>query len=569
MTDTRAEDQRMVSSNSLEIRFGSSPLVIESIRSARGQIICAGGSQEFLLRVEGQVSEPIFLRRVLSFDLESDKVAFVLTDDEGRYEVAAEIAVSEEGLRSSFRATGPAPIWLIEWRLAGLDLSEVLIPALGGQAVTSAMPNGERLSYKYPFWWNAQFAIGMTGEDSGIWLRTLDKDPHFKLLRVGREESTFDLTLGFEADGPLTVGVLSGEFFLDAFAGSWKVPVDRHREWLEHEFNLVPYARHPSYPSWMNDISLVLELWGMRRDRGRPAHRFDDMCRRVEQFASQHPPSQTLLYLPGFAGGGIDSGIPDYSPATKLGGATGFARLIDTAHRLGYRVMIHTNVLGMTFNHPLFKRFEQHQVVDVFGREQGWGLDLDGDWLAEPYFAYINPGVPEWGELIADVLTEFVSAYRVDAVFIDQTLLAFNVSRGPNFISGMRTHIERLQQSFPATLFAGEGINEHVLPALPVVQIHGIDSVADVHGMDDHVPWRYVHPVSTYLFGPHTRFLPHLLTKHPSNPVFKKQEAAYADLGVIPTIVCYEADDALSGPEIDVVLKRARQLPETAITSTT
>ncbi|MDX1430540.1 MAG: DUF6259 domain-containing protein, partial [Rhodothermales bacterium] len=542
----------------------------ESIRSTAGSgTVCAGGSQEFLLRVDGQVSEPIFLRRVLSCDIQSNKAVFVVADDDGRYEIAAEIGATSQGLRFSCRAKGPEPIWMIEWRLSGLDLTEVVIPALGGQAVTSAMPRGERLSYKYPFWWNAQFAIGMTGDDSGVWWRTQETDPRFKLLRVGRESSAFDVTIGFEANGPLSVGPLSGEFFLDAFAGSWKEPVDRHREWLQREFKLTPYRSHAAYPSWVNNINLVLELWGMRRDRGRPAHTFDDMCERIERFATQHPPSETLLYLPGFARGGIDSGIPDYSPSTKLGGATGFARLMDTAHQLGYRVMIHTNVLGMAFNHPLFDRFERHQVVDVFGRPQGWGLDLDGDWLAEPYFAYIKPGEQEWSALISNMLTEFVAEYRVDAVFIDQTLLAFNVSRGPNFVAGMRKHIERLQQSFPATLFAGEGINEHVLPALPVVQIHGIDSIAGVHGMDDQVPWRYVHPVSTYLFSTHTRFLAHLLTKHPSNPVFQRQEAAYAKLGVVPAIVCYDREDELSGPEIDAVLERARQPSTSHVPSVT
>ncbi len=64
---------------------------------------------------------------------------------------------------------------------------------------------------------------------------------------------------------------------------------------------------------------------------------------------------------------------------------------------MGYRVMIHTNALAMTFTHRLYPQFRKHQVVDAFGRPQGWGLDIDGDWLVEPYFAYMNPGVPAWG----------------------------------------------------------------------------------------------------------------------------------------------------------------------------
>jgi len=46
-------------------------------------------------------------------------------------------------------------------------------------------------------------------------------------------------------------------------------------------------------------------------------------------------------------------------------------------------------------------------------------------------------------------------------------------------------------------------------------QIHGIDSITEVHGMEGQVAWREVHPVSSYLFGKYTKLTAHLLTKHP------------------------------------------------------
>ena len=134
-------------------------------------------------------------------------------------------------------------------------------------------------------------------------------------------------------------------------------------------------------------------------------------------------------------------------------------------------------------------------------------------------------------------LGALIHEYGLDAVFLDQTLLAFNVSNGPNFVTGMRAHVQRLQEAFPGVLFAGEGLNEQVLPALPFVQIHGIDSIGEVHGMEGERPWRRVHPVSTALFGKFTKFVAHLLTKHPSSAEFERQEDAYAELGVVPALV--------------------------------
>jgi hypothetical protein len=196
----------------------------------------------------------------------------------------------------------------------------------------------------------------------------------------------------------------------------------------------------------------------------------------------------------------------------------------------------------------------------VFGKLQGWGLDIDGDWLPEPYFAYINPGVPAWGDLMEEILGDLIRKFGIDGIFLDQTLLAFNLQRGPDFQSGMREHIVRMQQAFPGILFAGEGYHELVARALPMAQIHGIDSIAEVHGMEGHARWRVAHPVSTYLFGPYTKFTAHLLTRHPSHPMYAMQEEAYARLGVVPALCLYDSSQPLDTPATRRMIRRAKLL---------
>jgi len=287
---------------------------------------------------------------------------------------------------------------------------------------------------------------------------------------------------------------------------------------------------------------------------------FPQMIEKIKQFSSLHDPEKTLLYLPGFAENGIDSHAPDYNPSEQCGGEGEFKHLIDAAHELGYKVMIHTNVLALTYTHPLYEEFREFQVVDVFDRPQGWAMDMDGDWLTEPYFAYVNPGHTEWGDLISQTLGELISKFNLDAVFLDQTLLAFNVNKGPNFIEGMRNHIKRLQQDFPQILFAGEGLHEQNVEVLPFAQIHGIDSIAEVHGMEGQKPWKIAHPISKYFFGKYTRYTAHLLTKHPSHPMFKLQEKAYGELGVIPALCVYDNSQKIDLPEVHEMIKRANKL---------
>ncbi len=521
--------------------------------------LCREGKQSFLLRLPSRVSDPVFLTEFHSIEKRNGGLQCEISDPGGNYRTLLRITEHPEGLRFDAEVSAPEPIWLVEWKLSGLDLRRVIIPALGGQAVNREMPVGTALSYKYPFWWNAQFLIG-EGDGGGIWFRTMDVDPRFKLVRVKRTEAGFDLSYGFEAAGTMKETTLSATWYLDAYRGSWKVPVDLHRIWLEPAFGLSDLAGHPHLPDWARDLSFILEIWGIGKESPEPLHTFEEMGRRLKKWAKLFPPRKTLVYLPGYAEHGIDSRAPCYNPSPELGGEEGFRKLLDLAHGLGYRVMIHTNVLAMTFGHPEFERFRDHQVVDAFGRTQGWGLDIDGDWLAEPYFAYINPGVTAWGDLMAGVLRDLVGRFAIDGIFLDQTLLAFNVGRGPDFVTGMRKHIERLQREFPTILFSGEGLHEQVLAPLAMAQIHGIDSIAEVHGMGAIAAWRVAHPVSSYLFSKYTRLTAHLLTRHPSHPMFRFQESAYARLGVLPALCLYNNRQPMDTAEVRAMIRRANRM---------
>ncbi len=560
MSRRTAGEARRVRSSRLQLNFGGAPTSVGSIRNlATGTEICRKGALSLLVRTPRSLFDPTFLTETESFEQRDGEVRIVLADESRRYRAELVIAPTEDGLEHRLVVDAPEPIWIVEWRLTGLQLESVVLPALGGQELNRRMPADTQLTYKYPFWWNAQFALGMT-RGGGIWLRSKDPRPRMSLVRVKRTNEGFNLSYGIEAEAPLTATRLEAMWYLDGFKGSWRGPVEVHRAWMEEAFGLTRLEENPYFPEWARGINFVLELWGIGKEAPEPFHTFDQMIDRLKRWATMHSPAETLVYLPAFAEHGIDSNAPRYNPSIPLGGEEGFRKLVDTAHRLGYRVMAHTNVLCMTFTHELYEQFRRHQVVDAFGREQGWALDIDGDWLAEPYFAYINPGAREWGDLMEQVLGELIRNYRLDAIFLDQTLLAFNVSRGPNFMSGMREHIARLQRAFPETLFAGEGLHEQVVAPLPMAQIHGIDSITEVHGMEGRAPWRTAHPVSTSLFGPYTRFTAHLLTRHPSHHMFAFQEASYAALGVIPALCLSNSRQRMDLPAVRKMIRRAKRL---------
>jgi len=548
----------------VQIEGSKNPLNVHLIRHLdSGTLLCENGVQSFLLRTYRAVSEPVLLTRQVEYRSEDDGYHLILQDDSGQYECQLNCRFTEAGLQFQAKYSAPEPIWLVEWSLSGFNFSEIIIPALGGQAVTDQMPEQTTLSYKYPFWLNAQFVIGVK-DNGGIWIYSQDASTNLKLARIRRENDQFTISYGFEASAKKRSNTFETEWFLEGFSGDWRKPVKSYRRWMQKTFKVKPVHKKQNYPIWANDINFILELWGARRETLKPHHSFEQMIGRLKEFKKLHNPQNTLLYMPGFAEHGIDSHIPDYNPSSILGGEIKFKELIDSAHALGYRVMIHTNVLGMTFAHPKYPEFKKHQAIDAFGRMQGWAMDMNGDWLTEPYFAYINPGARAWSKLMIKTIGRLIQEFQVDAVFLDQTLLAFNVSRGPDFIKGMRQHIRRLQQTFPEILFAGEGLHEQVVSCLPMAQIHGIDSLSGVHGMEGQEPWRKAHPVSAYLFGKFTRFTAHLLTKHPSHPMFRLQEAAYAQLNVVPALCLYGSNQLIDLPETHQMIQRANQLKKVA-----
>lgn len=551
--------KHQVNSDSIRIDFTEDFSEIKSLFILPDSTkVCAGGEQSFVIRTYDAVSDPVILEEISSFGINGNSVVLKFADKKNNYKAEINFSSIGNAVKAKIKIEAPKPVWLSEWNLTGFDFEEILVPALGGQSISKDMPVNKTLSYKYPFWWNSQFVIGKTNT-GGLIFRSEDTEPNFKLLRIKRNKSSFGITIGFEAQAAVKSNLIEAEFYLEGFQGDWKKGVDIHKKWMKENFKLVPYKEHPHYPEWMNNINFILEPWAAKKG-SKVFHTFDQIIERLHKWKELHDPAQTLLYIPGFAQNGVDSNAPNYNPSEQCGGDEKFKKLVDTAHELGYKVMIHTNILAMTFCHPLYEEYKKFATVDPWGRELTWGLDLDGDWLTEPYFLYINPGYKEWGDLMTKVLGELIEKFQLDAVFIDQTLLAFNTSKGPNFIKGMHDHIRRLQEEFPNILFAGEGINEHVLPRLPVVQIHGIDSIAEVHGMDDQVPWRKVHPVSSYLFGEFTRFAAHLLTQHPSSPMFKLQEEAYERLNVIPSLSLYGYEQEMDIPETRKMIERAKKL---------
>ncbi len=237
-----------IKSKNVEMIFNENPFHIEGIFILPDRTkVCAQGILNFFIRTRDALSDPVFLSEYEDVQSDDEKITFRLRDDSGEYSAFFNLTSSGNGIRLRIEVISPEPLWLIEWKLSGFDFDKIIIPALGGQEISGDMPDGSTLSYKYPFWWNAQFALGMRG-DSGLLIHSQDSKPDLKLLRIGRENAGFSITYGFEAEAPLESGSLISEFYLTAVQGGWQNGVNLYRSWMEENFKPVEYRNHQGFP---------------------------------------------------------------------------------------------------------------------------------------------------------------------------------------------------------------------------------------------------------------------------------------------------------------------------------
>lgn len=157
-----------------------------------------------------------------------------------------------------------------------------------------------------------------------------------------------------------------------------------HQCWLEQAYGVGRIGRHPNKPAWLADLCQVftVDLW---RSHGEITQSFEDVVGLLDELHQAGASEGVLLYLCGWSGP-YDARYPEYRPALELGGDEGFRRLVETAHRYGCRVMIHTCPVAFDPWLPSFSRFEDCALrgTDHPGGYRGWpggyqGRELDFD----------------------------------------------------------------------------------------------------------------------------------------------------------------------------------------------
>ena len=318
---------------------------------------------------------------------------------------------------------------------------------------------------------------------------------------------------------------------LNTYTGDWRVPAQIYRDWMEATFN--PW-RLSDMPTWVGDIGLVVIYGPLDTEP-------------LDRLAEMVDPTKTLLYLVGWRKHKHDVSLPDYTAREGLGD------FVEYVHQLGFRVMLHVNLVGVSTYHPLYPEFQAFQFRDPWsGNLRGWKWDETD---SPKRHAWINNASSKFRNFFVQQLKKVWEKYKVDAFHLDISHVVVNDANG--LIEGLNSaqgnvlmHLE-LAEAIPGVVFSGEHLHEVTFFRESFAQRWQLPPEA--------IP----HPISAFLFSPYTRSYGYLgLPSLENNPLlYQNYLNSYESWAVLPTVQA-ESIRELNGHLTQQILAVARQWQE-------
>jgi hypothetical protein len=409
----------------------------------------------------------------------------------------------------------------LTWGLQGLDLTSgrLVLPAKGGRYVDSKS-EFENLSLAYPGDWEAQMLV-WEGKGGGFVIYTRDERVRYKRLNLKRSGNYADLGLETQSEAPWerTGGVPQLEWRINTFKGDWRVPATGYRNLMHFYHPPVPAA---GGRAWANEIRTVTTIKG---------NQYDPVL--LNELAKQLDPKKTLLYLPDWRRDGFNSNYPNYEWNESL------PAFVERAHSLGFHVMLHADLSGVSPGNPDYNRVRPYQVKDP-RTAKPLGNHWDRPETDPQRFAYINPAVKYYRDLLLMRLRSVMDEVQPDALQLGDSVAMYNDGNGPlenkNYAEGAVALYRALLTVYPNLILAGEGTNELTSPYMWFAQRGDRDPLQP-------------HPVSAFLFGDHVLTYGTLEQPNPdqSPAEFRDYFSTYEAQGVSPTPVLTSAADI--GPD--------------------
>jgi hypothetical protein len=419
--------------------------------------------------------------------------------------IGVDPATDEIAVRLEGEATQPGVVSIL-WGIQGLSLSpgRLVIPAQAG-TYYDAISTPSLIGLDYPVHWEHQFVV-YESTAGGFWVYANEPKPAYKRLHASRQTGNLDMALEYFATAPWNEAtrVAQHEWRFSGFAGNWRVPAGIYKERLN---SIRPNAPADGTKAWVKDIRGVVTL------QTRELAVLDILTAKLN-------PQQTLLHLVDWRRDAFDINYPDYRPGD---GTEPFVR---RAHELGFHVMVHVNVVGVSETNPNFAAMQPYQLKTADElHPMGWLWDdlPEGD---PGRIAYINPAYSPYRRLLVESIRPAIEGLHIDVLHLDAGGAIVNdgngLIEGMNTIEGIMQIHKDLMDAFPDLVLGDESTNEITGPFIHFAQRWTSDSPP--------------HPISTFLLGDQVQFYGFLDQPIADEPHYTDFLKRYEGQGILPTV---------------------------------
>lgn len=527
LADVRLDGDVLVVSNpQVEIRLRGANFESFKNRLTNETYITGSGPGWYNLDVQGAPASllPTSAWRIETDTITGSQVGHLDAADNTRrltLVVGIDPATQEVFVRVSGASSEPGVRGVL-WGIEGFDANkgQLLIPGQAGIRFGADSP-AKRLGLEYPTHWEAQFVV-YENAAGGALIYARDPRPYFKLLQATREFGTLDVSFETFAVAPWAKAkeVPELEWRIKTYSGSWRSAVDYYKGWVKQH---LP-TRLQSRPEWVKETPAVIRVTN-------PDPLFLDLI------AQNLDPKHTLLYLVNWRADAYDVNYPDYKPRAEA------LEFSEKARRLGFRIMLHVNALGVATYHPLYPSLEKFQIRSPeTGLRVFWPFGLwpggapPPDYL--PSFAFISPAASSFRNAWVGALREAIETLKPDALHVDAGGVMMNDSNGllegKTTIEGMIDLHRDLLSAYPNLVLSYESMTEFLSPLFSLAQRWNSEFPS--------------HPIGSYFFEDLTTY-GFLGQSNPDDQGFIDFIRRYEGQGVLPTLEV----DSISGVSQDAL----------------
>ena len=403
----------------------------------------------------------------------------------------------------------------MQWGCGYLDIQNlsVIAPVDGGR-VLDATSTYQYHPYPGSGWgWEAQLAI-VQGEHGGFYVRNTDNTLQFKRLIFDRLDDGAALHFGTYNQAPFD-SYKTGQSQLwrfNTYAGDWRVPARRYRDWMERAFSPMTLSEKSVEDVTLFVGSALNAVWLTNTEF-------------LDALATKVDPTKTVVMAKEWSNlqeWSIDpaSHHPVYEPMPEL------RNFLEVAKRYGFRIILYTDMHAFSVENPLYPQFMQYQYRDPWtGELLGWLWNT----THRHRYASINPASSAFRELLVNELKPVWDAYDIDGFFLDTSYYVINDANGLidglNSAQGGALLHKELAEAMPGAIFGGERLHEGTF---------ALESFAQRPLLSEEIE---PHPISSFLFSPFTHAVSYARTNPDADLVYHQKVLDYSEVwGMMPTL---------------------------------